>query len=252
MMKELFTYNQIFMQAQGVAIPSTTIVLDLPGYFGVFNRGIFSGVGFFLWLFLIFLFLLWVGLIIYAAFRMIVSQYEPQAFQTGAAFIKNALIGVTYAVVFFSLVSIGMIFFGLGAPWNWAENLAQCPADSPAPRRFYFQGLPVRNAATGDIDENIPYSEQIKDYQGIHALNIYCCETPEGDPAVIVGRQMGECVVAETISTANGGNTGSSCVGNGSPCSDASGTINRCCQSGLSCYDLDSSDASLVKTCNPI
>lgn len=254
-MINVIKFFTITLQNSGIAIPSTTIVLDLNNSFGIFERGFFSGLGFLLWMFMMFLFLLWVCLAMYSGLKIIISKYEPQALQAGAAFVKNAWIGVTYAVTFFSLVGIGMVFLGLGVPWDWAENLAQCPGGSPAGRRFYFQGIPIRDPDTGDVSDYNPFHEQLNDYKDSHPATaevpVYCCRTPEGDPAVVVGQQLGTCDEVEIRKTGIKSPGPACTIGGGGICIDSSGASLGCCVNGFTCSGIVSGPSDPARFCSP-
>lgn len=167
--------TKIFSQ---VGIPGSGIVLDLPNYGGLFNRGIFSAIGQSMSLFMGFLVVVWVGFSIYGSFGIVSSWGDPQKIEKGWKTIKSVWIGISYFLLFFVIISLLGVFVGIGAPWNWADNLQQCARGGPAAGRFYFQGRT-------EGDQRLSYMQLMNDFRANNvttgALTAYvvCCE--DGD-----------------------------------------------------------------------
>lgn len=165
-------FLQIFNQ---VSIPDSGIILDLPNYGGIFQQGIFSAIGFLLFLALAILVVVWVGFSLYGAFRIISSFGDPQKIEQGWKTIKSVWIGISYFLFFFAIVGFVAVFIGIGAPWDWATNLQQCSNDGPAPGRFYFQG---KVDASSSVRKS--YSDQVKEYRStnpsITKVYVLCCD----------------------------------------------------------------------------
>ncbi len=171
-------YNNFSYIYNQVEIPGSGIVLDLPNFGGIFQNGIFAGIGFLLATFLLILIVAWVGFSIYGAFQIISSLGDPQKIEKGWKTIKSVWIGVSYFLLFFVIISAIAAFVGIGAPWRWAENLQQCAQGGPAAGRFYFQGKfePDPNDPAGHV--RVSFNEQLQRISSSSApgFAVWCCE----------------------------------------------------------------------------
>lgn len=157
-------------------ITDTDLFLDLPSFGGFFNRGIFSAVGQGLAIALALLVIVWIGFSIYGTFNIISSLGDTQKIEKGLKTIKSVWIGITYFLAFFAVVSLLTVFIGVGAPWDWAENLQQCANGGPAAGRFYFQGK-VQTGPNGG-SRRVSYLEQLKAYKkSTGTVGVFCCES---------------------------------------------------------------------------
>lgn len=172
---------------QGFEIPGTGIILDLPGFGGWFSNGIFSAIGFALSIFLAFMIVVWVGLALYGAFSIISSLGDTQKIEKGWKTIKSIWIGISYFMIFFMIISLLAVFVGIGAPWEWAENLQQCPQGGPAAGRFYFQGQYEGNPLHPEGFVRKSFQELLRDYRKAHPnlkkAYVLCCD--DGDKEYI-------------------------------------------------------------------
>jgi len=155
------------------SIPGSDIVLDLPNYGGIFENGVFSAIGLGMFVFISILVVVWVGFTLYGAFSIISSLGDPQKIEKGWKTIKSVWIGISYFLLFFTVVSLVAVFIGVGAPWHWVDNLQQCANGGPAAGRFYFQGKV-------EGDKRLSYIELMNNFNVDNpaALNAYvlCCE----------------------------------------------------------------------------
>lgn len=173
---------------QAYQIPGTGFSLDLPSYGGFFANGVFSAIGLLMYLFLVVLIVAWVGFSLYGAYSIVGSMGDPQKIEKGLKIIKSVWIGISYFLIFFLIITFGAVFIGVGAPWNWAKNLQQCPPGGPAAGRFFFQGRtdPMQNpppgTPTSDLFITKPYNIMLEEFAEAHptAVNklahVACCE----------------------------------------------------------------------------
>lgn len=213
------------------SIPGSDIVLDLPSYGGFFGNGIFSAIGQGLVIFIVVLVIVWVGFSLYGGYSIISSLGDTQKIEKGWKTIKSVWIGITYFLLFFAVISLVGVFVGIGAPWNWVDNLQQCANGGPASGRFYFQGKV-------DGGKRISYMQMASDFRKANpsAVNMYviCCENG-GKQYIDVVRFSSAppsgCSVNSSKSL--GGVPSSTCKGTGSHCSsDADCCSNNCALSG--------------------
>lgn len=164
-------------------IPGTDIILDLPSFGGWFSNGIFSAIGQGLFLAIALLVVVWVGFSLFGAYSIISSFGDPQKIEKGWKTIKSVWIGISYFLIFFVVITSLAVFLGVGAPWDWAENLQQCNDGGPAAGRFYFQGKLEPDSTDPQRFVRKSYSEQIQEYRennpSITKVYVLCCE--DGD-----------------------------------------------------------------------
>ncbi len=220
-------------------IPGTEFVFDLPSYGGFFSNGIFSAIGFLMFLFLAILVVAWLGFAIYGAFSITSSFGDPQKIEKGWKTIKSVWIGISYFLLFFLVITFAAVFMGVGAPWNWAENLRQCNQGGPASGRFYFQGKfePDPNDPTKVIRKS--YIELLDDYlesAGSTRPQYYvvCCEDGDTEYIDIIEFQSAipsECALNSTHGNSNVSNV---CLSSGQLCNINGNPVGSCC-AGLTC-----------------
>jgi hypothetical protein len=162
------------------SIPGTEIGIDLPSIGGWFTKGIFSAIGQGMYIFIVLMVVVWVVFSMYGAFSIISSLGDPQKIEKGWKTIKSVWIGISYFLMFFVVITLVATFVGMGAPWNWAENLQQCQDGGPAAGRFYFQGkfVPDPNDPQGFVRKS--YSEQVSEYKELNPIMtkvyVLCCD----------------------------------------------------------------------------
>lgn len=154
--------------------------LDLPGYGGVFGKGVFAAVGQGMAIFFALIIVVWVGLGLYGGFTIISSFGDPQKIEKGWKIIKSIWIGITYLLVFFSMITVLAVYIGIGAPWDWPTNLQQCARGGPAPGRFYFQGKFVPDSTHPQGAVRKSYSELAEEYKttnpAMTRVYVLCCD----------------------------------------------------------------------------
>lgn len=164
-------------------IPGTGLVLDLPSFGGWFTKGIFSAIGQGLYIAIALLVVVWIGFSLFGAYSIISSFGDPQKIEKGWKTIKSVWIGISYFLVFFVVITLLAVFLGVGAPWDWAQNLQQCNDSGPAAGRFYFQGKLEADPSDPQGFIRKSYSDQISEYRetnpSITKVYVLCCE--DGD-----------------------------------------------------------------------
>ncbi|MFQ5493455.1 MAG: hypothetical protein ACE5DX_04820 [Candidatus Dojkabacteria bacterium] len=137
------------------------VKLDLFNFGGIFSRGLLAAVGFFMSLFFTFLLVVWVGLSIYAALKIVASQGNPESIQGAMTTIRNIWVGIAMGLVFFVVLSFLGSMVGFGNIYQWANNLSQCGGSGSG--EFLFQ---------------VVESPEVRDMQEDGATRIFvgCCE----------------------------------------------------------------------------
>lgn len=172
-------------------IPGTVISLNLPSFGGWFTYGIFSAIGQGIYFLIAILVVVWIGFSMFGAYSIISSFGDPQKIEKGWKTIKSVWIGISYFLMFFVVITLVAGFVGMGAPWDWAENLQQCKTGGPASGRFYFQGK--FEADPNDPQEFVrkSYSDQIREYRetnpAITKVYVLCCEDGDNESIGLTG-----------------------------------------------------------------
>ncbi|MEI7578956.1 MAG: hypothetical protein WCJ58_02825 [bacterium] len=134
---------------------TTTIVIHTPQS-GFFTGGVLSTIGNFIWILFIILMLIWVALTMWAAYKIMSSQGNPQETEKGVKTIRNIWFGISAFMVFIVMLSTLGAFLGFGSVMDWSQNFKQCGSN----QEFYFW------AAEGLIS---------LEEAGVPSGSVFCC-----------------------------------------------------------------------------
>ena len=114
-------------------------ILDIPSVEGVFERGALSTVSFFISMFFSLVIIVWIVYTLFAVFKIISSQGNPEEVEKSFASIRNIWIGISMGLVFFAVIALLGAIFGFGSVYDWSTRLAQCGGYQG---NFYFRQVP--------------------------------------------------------------------------------------------------------------
>jgi len=138
----------------GLQITIGGFTLLIPSPAGLGDMGILSLIALGISVVFSILFVVWIGLIIYAGIKYIASSGNPEQMQGGLKIIQNIIIGIAIFFGFIVVVSIFGAFTGVGNVFEWSENLAQCGESG----EFYFT---IRERAINSYINSYPNGEII-------------------------------------------------------------------------------------------
>lgn len=194
-----FSFNVIVAAGPGGAVPAPTpcpsgsvdlgtiptqgkICLKIfQPFAGIASRGLISALANLFNIMFLLLFVLWIVTLVISVFSYVRSNGDEGLVEEGQKGITNIFRGITIGFLAFIGVAAAGILFGLGMPYNWPDELAQCGPE----RKLYMNSKNEEFEAARTA--GIPSGTR---------LNFYCCDLDKSVPLAQQGWKVYDPSVA--------------------------------------------------------